>query len=184
MELVQACGSASRNTDVQLRPIMREFIAATLLMTIVFRPVMAATLSPASVDRAIAANGAKTVVDRLAKSGEWEIVIDQIKAGSAAWIKLVPALADGTDAGTSEELLNGLVYALPKAPKSVLAVVDMSGRSGARSLQDVCNASFYEGDPTNPAQYRIVAIRNVSRENEPSLYRARHACLLQLQKTH
>ena len=45
--------------------------------------------------------------------------------GRAAYIRLAPELAPGTDAGTSEELGISLAFALPKAPMTVLQAIDL-----------------------------------------------------------
>jgi hypothetical protein len=116
-------------------------------------------------------------------NGEWKIVSDHIRSGEPRWVGLATALSAGTDAATSEELSNSLVYALPKAPRAVLATLDLSGRSIPRSIRQVCSASFYEGDPTNVRAYRASAIRRLRQVNDAALATAKAACLAQLRKS-
>jgi len=142
----------------------------------------AATLSPSSLKDEIDKRGAKAVVDDLFRSGAWEaVVIAQIQAGSSPWINLAPLLSEGTDASTSEELGESLIYALPKAPEAVLSVLDLSRASIPRAPDTVCSAAFFEGDPTDPRGYKRAAIEAVSHVNTPALASAKRACLDELE---
>ena len=161
---------------------MLRLAGASLALSTLASAAVAAPLTPGSVGSDIHARGAKAVVDDLFKSGAWEnVVIKAIAAGSVPWIRLAPALSEGTDAATSETLGEGLIYALPKAPEAVLSALDMSGRSIPRAPDTVCSASFYEGDPTDPRQYRLAALQAVERVSTPALTSAKRACLDELQ---
>jgi hypothetical protein len=139
--------------------------------------------TPATIQKDIRSNGAKAVVNHLDKSGAYEdIVISKIKSGNAQWIPLAKFLATGTDAATSEELTQALIYALPKSPRAVLSIIDLSGSSISISAGSVCSASFFEGDPTNIPLYRVAAVRSVQSIAIPSLQTAKHECLKHLAK--
>ena len=140
-------------------------------------------IKPSALRAEIAHRGAKAVVDRLYASHAYEdVVIKRIRAGMVEWVLLAPALSEGTDAATSEELGDALVHALPKAPQAVLSVIDASGRSIPRSVDTVCSASFYEGDLIDPKRYQLLAIRAVQEVADPALRGARGLCLAQLKQ--
>src|ERR1700730_9652469 len=95
--------------------------------------------SAAALSAEIDAKGAKEVVNRLngAHPGangqnDWSRVTDQMWMGRAAYIRLAPKLAPGTDAATSEDLGISLAHALPLAPITVLRATDPKGRPHAR----------------------------------------------------
>jgi hypothetical protein len=134
-------------------------------------------LTPRSIRIDIHRSGAKAVVDRLFASGQYEVIMSRIKAGSPDWVLLAKALSDGTDAASSEELQQALVHALPKSPGAVLSVLDGAGPSVPTSAQTVCSASFFEGDRVDVAAYRAVAIKAVKSVDLPALRGARAQCL-------
>jgi hypothetical protein len=143
--------------------------------------MLAAAITPSSVQDIIRRHGAKTAIDEMGKSGAWEkVVVPEISSGAIKWVKLAPALSDGTDAGTSEQLGQSLIYALPRSPAAVLSILDLTGQSLPRSPAMVCSASFYEGDPTDPVKYKIMARNAVSHVTDPALRAAKQACLSKL----
>jgi len=143
--------------------------------------MLTAAITPSSVQDGIQRHGAKTVVDELVKSGAWEkVVVPEISSGATKWVMLASALSVGTDAGTSEQLGQSLIYALPRSPAAVLSVLDLTGQSPPRSPATVCSASFYEGDPTDPVKYKIMALKAVSHVADPALRAAKTACLSRL----
>jgi hypothetical protein len=158
-------------------------LTATILTFFALAPAAhAGSLDPSSLKDEIQTRGAKAVVDELFRSGAWEnIVIKEIGAGSVPWIGLAPALSKGADAATSEELGDGLIHALPKAPEAVLSVIDLSGESIPRAPDTVCSAAFFEGDPTDPQKYRRAAIQAVGHVGNPALASAKRACLNELE---
>jgi hypothetical protein len=161
---------------------MLRLAGAALAIIAVATAAVAGPLSPSELKDDIKKRGAKAVVSDLFRSGAWEnVVLKEIESGSAPWIDLAPALSAGTDAATSEGLGESLIYALPKAPEAVLAVIDLSSRPGPRAPDTVCSASFYEGDPTDPRKYRIAALQAVNRVSNPALKAAKSACLDELQ---
>jgi hypothetical protein len=142
----------------------------------------AGSATPQEVARHLASEGPRAAVRHMYENGEWRVVSDHIKSGEARWVGLAVELSKGTDAATSEDLSNSLVYALPKAPRAVLATLDLTGKSIPRSSHQVCSASFYEGDPTNVRAYRASAIRAVGRISDPALVQAKTECLAQLRR--
>ena len=155
-------------------------ISAAILLLMVTEPAEAApALTPKTVRLLITAQGPKAAVDHLSE-GAWNRVENYISAGLSAWIALVPMLSDGADAGDAEGLSQSLIYALPKVPSAVLAVIDLSGRSVPREVDAVCSASFDEGDATDVPRYRARAIAAVAHVGGPRLAEARKACLAQL----
>ena len=140
-------------------------------------------IKPSALRAEIAHHGAKAVVDRLYTSHAYEdVVMRRIRAGRVEWILLASALSEGTDAATSEKLGDVLTHALPKAPQAVLSVIDPSGQSIPRSVDTVCSASFYEGDPIDPKRYQLLAIRAVQEVADPALRGVKGLCLAQLKQ--
>jgi hypothetical protein len=95
--------------------------------------------SAAALNAEIDAKGAKEVVNRLNRAhpdsngqNDWSRVTNQMWMGRAAYIKLAPKLAPGTDAGSSEDLGISLAHALPLAPITVLRATDLKDDPHAR----------------------------------------------------
>jgi hypothetical protein len=61
-------------------------------------------LTPAQITDLIKTRGAASAVKQLDQRGQLDDAMDKIGAGKAEWIALAPELAQGTDAGASEEL--------------------------------------------------------------------------------
>lgn len=97
--------------------------------------------------------------------------------GDARWIALAPRLAPGTDAGTSEGLGIALAHALPRNPRAVLAVLGVAGGPVSVSAGRVCGVPFIEDTVKDLTAYRRRAARAVRGVTDPSLVRARAACL-------
>jgi hypothetical protein len=132
----------------------------------------------------IQARGAKTVVSELVNQGKWDRVSDEIASGRRDWIEIVPALAAGTDAGSSEDLGIDLAFALVKNPASVLRVVDEKpwSHGGIIGIERVCGAPFIED--TEPKNYFSQAIQAVQRISDPALTLKKQACLTNLAHAH
>ena len=151
--------------------------AVFALAWLIVSPASAAALSPDGIALEIKAHGAKAVVARLWKSGDWDRVMDKVDAGDGRWIALVPLLAPGADAGTAEELPIALAFALPHNPRAVLTV--LAGKDGFRA-EDVCSAPFIEDTVRDIPGYLRSAKAAVARVSDPALGRARADCLAQL----
>ena len=136
----------------------------------------------------IDAKGPKEVVARLSaghpgpdEQNDWSRVTNQMALGRAAYIKLAPKLAPGTDAGTAEELEISLASALLKAPMTVLGVIDLKDEP-LLGVSRVCGAPFIEGTITDLPGYRRRAKAAVSKVRAPELRVAKNACLTALGK--
>ncbi len=139
----------------------------------------AARLTPETIAADIAAHGADNVVAKLAKTGDYDRVLDHIGKGEAQWVALAPKLAPGTDAGWAEALVISLAFALPKNPQAVLAL--LIGKD-AFQVDDVCGAPFIEGTVKDVPGYIRRAKAAVAKVTDPSLQSARAACLAALAK--
>lgn len=134
----------------------------------------AVTLTPAQISSDIESHGAKAVVQRLYSGGLFGQVLDGIAEGQAAWIRLAPDLANGTDAGTSAGLIVALAQALPKNPKAILKVLD---GGPVISAHTVCGVPFIEPTSKEIANYLKQAIPAVYRVPKSTQLPLREECL-------
>ena len=139
-------------------------------------------LSPSEIRTAIESTGAKAVVDRLSASREWWSLSKRVAAGEPSYIALAPALADGTDAGTSESLKISLAAALPKTPAAVLKVIDTTDRSPVLSLNEVCSSPFVEDEPIHRRTYKRITLKALAHVGDPKLQAVARACAAELRK--
>lgn len=112
---------------------------------------------------------------------EWDSVLTHIDSGNAAWVALVPKLAEGTDGGNSEDLGIGLAYALPKNAKAVLLVIDPNN-GPVLGVSRVCSAPFIEDTVKNIPAYIKRAKVALAKVREVSLQDVKRACLAELAK--
>lgn len=137
-----------------------------------------------SVRQVLATRGPTRAVAKMTATGDWGRVIARISSGNSGAISLVRDLAKGTDASTSEELTISLAEALPKAPRSVLAVLTPE-RNSSLSYSRVCSAPFIEDTPRHQRVYKAAAlraVRRVFRSREPDLVLASELCIAELKK--
>ncbi len=153
--------------------------AALIFALALAAPALAAPLSPKAIAADIKAHGADAVVTRLFTSGDYDRVLDHIDKGEAEWLALAPKLAPGTDAGTAEALVIALAFALPRNPRSVLA---LTTGENAFPVEDVCGAPFIEGTIGDVGDYVKKAKAAVARVSDVKLAKAKAACLAQLDK--
>nr|MEA2797129.1 hypothetical protein [Phenylobacterium sp.] len=133
------------------------------------------------VRASVQSRGAGETVRRLHAAGQWDVVLDGIAKGEAAWIAIVPSLAQGTDTALSETLGVALATALPKAPAAVLHAMDP--KDGAvLGPSRVCGAAFAERTPEFLATYRPRALAAVESVRDPRLRNIRNACLAVLRE--
>ena len=136
-------------------------------------------MSPAAIEADVRRVGAKAVVNRLWESHAWGSVEAHVSSGDRAWIALAPTLSAGTDAATSEGLGLALAEALPKWPKAVLAVLDLTDRPVLGPSQ-VCSVPFYDVSAAFLRHYKQRALAAVSAVRDQRLAPAKRACLAKL----
>jgi hypothetical protein len=134
-------------------------------------------LSPAQLTRDIQSRGARAVVEELDRAGRMDAVLSGIASGKAAWIRVAPAMAKGTDAGDSTGLSVALAQALPRNPRAVLQVLDNGPITGAGV---VCGVPFIEPTPREVAAYLNKTIPAVKRVPGSVQFPQRGACLAAL----
>ncbi|MFM0181746.1 hypothetical protein PQR52_24985 [Paraburkholderia aspalathi] len=160
---------------------MKRASAFTLLLALACSTANAsAQISPSVLAKQINDKGAKATVSTMSES-EWDNVLTHIDSGNAAWIALVPKLAEGTDGGNSEDLGIGLAYALPKNAKAVLSAIDPDN-GPVLGVGRVCSAPFIEDTVKDIPAYIKRAEVALNRVRDPSLQDVKKACLAELAK--
>ncbi len=161
---------------------MSRLMQTCILVMLSGGKAVAAVPGAAALKADILHHGAKAVVDRLVASNEWDEVSDRIASGRTEWVTLAPKLADGTDAGSSEELGIDLALALPKNPTVVLrSINDKPWREGGIiGVERVCGAPFIED--TEPRGYVADAVVAVGRVSGVTVAGKKAACLRVLGK--
>lgn len=139
-----------------------------------------APLNPSTLAKQLEDEGAKATVNKMSES-EWDSVLTHIDSGNAAWVALVPKLAEGTDGGNSEDLGIGLAYALPKNAKAVLLVIDPNN-GPVLGVSRVCSAPFIEDTVKNIPAYIKRAKVALAKVRDVSLQDVKRACLAELAK--
>ncbi|MDR6492914.1 hypothetical protein J2797_002809 [Paraburkholderia terricola] len=139
-----------------------------------------AQITPSTLAKRIHNEGAKATVSALSES-DWGNVLSHIDSGNAAWIALVPKLAEGTDGGNSEDLGIGLAYALPKNAKAVLSAIDPDN-GPVLGVSRVCSAPFIEDTVKDIPAYIKRAKLAITKVHDPSLQDVKKACLAELAK--
>jgi hypothetical protein len=158
----------------------RHFVAVSFLL-VVSAHASASPLTPQSVAADLGRRNPAAVVADLSKDGRYEKILDLLGKGQQKWISLAPALAKGTDAGTSESLVSALAMALPNNPHAVLAVLK-SGDSPLLTADQVCSPPMIEPTKQQLASYFKRTIARVSSVSSPELTGVKTACLNQLEK--
>jgi hypothetical protein len=141
-------------------------------------PRLASHPTIAAVEAAIVRDGPQRTVRRLFDEGRWDEVAGHIARGEPGWVALGAKLAPGTDAGTAEDLVISLAFALPRDAPAVLAVL----QAGAADVGDVCGAPFIEGTVRDVPAYVRRATAAVARATDEGLAATRAACLDALEK--
>ncbi|QCP54382.1 hypothetical protein FAZ95_36190 [Trinickia violacea] len=153
---------------------MRRNLSSALALFVLASPAFAATLTPAQIERDIRVHGARVTVQSLDREGKFNAVLDRIASGKAAWVRLAPGLAQGTDAGDSTGLTVALARALPKNPTAVLAALDEGPVIGPAA---VCGVPFIEPSPQEVHEYLGRAIPAVTHVEPSDRLAHRSACL-------
>jgi hypothetical protein len=143
-------------------------------------------VTPATVGRMIDRYGAKQTVHKLSNAvpndthtdfGDFDKVLDGIASGDAHWLRLVPRLAPGTDAGAAESLPIVIAQALPKNPVGVLRLIKRDA-----SWIDACGYPMIEPTRKEMRAYFKSVIPAVRSVHEPALQSVKRNCLSELLK--
>jgi hypothetical protein len=132
----------------------------------------------------VRSRGAHAVVrDLWAHGDEWSDVMEGVSSGSTAWLDVAVALAPGTDAGSTSELLVALFLALRPAPEETLGLFYPSSRFPAEIASvfnegNVCGGHVYIDYQPREARRlidaRIAALRGLP---DGHLNPVRQSCL-------
>lgn len=113
--------------------------------------ILASPLTPESLHSSIVKAGADATLHTMSNS-DWDRFYDAVKDGKPEWIKLIPEVTPGTDAGRAEDLAPMLALGLSKAPVAVLSVLNDREYSHLTGSEVVCSMPFIE--PTRDSIYR------------------------------
>ena len=153
---------------------MRTLGVAAILAALTM-PTLSADLTPSAIRALLEGQDASAVVRSLDESA-WNGFLAHVEAGDRGWIDLVPLLAPGTDAGTSESLIISLSRALKSNPAGVLSVLAADHYSPA----DICGDNDIEVSPLDMARFIDEALVKVAAVLDPELSEARNECLYAL----
>lgn len=136
-------------------------------------------ITPAEVRALIARRGATGAVQFLDRSGNardrWDTVLRGIATGNRVWLDLAPQIAEGTDAGTSEEYVIALSDALIGNAAGTLRLQLAQG-----GVEDFCYETGIETPPAQRRAYDAAAIEAVIAVTAPDLQAAKATCLARL----
>jgi hypothetical protein len=153
---------------------MRTLGVAAILAALTM-PALSADLTPSAIRALLEGQDATAVVQSLDESS-WNAFLAHVEAGERGWIDLVPLLADGTDAGTSESLIITLSRALKSNPAGVLSVL----AADHYSPTDICGDNDIEVSAFEAVAFIDEALVKVAAVMDPDLTEARNACLYSL----
>jgi hypothetical protein len=154
--------------------IMRTLGVAAILAALTM-PALSADLTPSAIRALLEGQDAGQVVQSLDESS-WNAFLAHVEAGDRGWIDLVPLLAAGTDAGTSESLIITLSRALKSNPAGVLSVL----ANDHYAATDICGDNDIEVSALEAAAFIDEALVKVAAVMDPDLSEARNACLYAL----
>lgn len=106
---------------------------------------------------------------------DFDALARHLEKGEADWIRLVPALAEHTDASYSEGLTISLARALVVNPAAVLSILDP--RDSSLSVNRVCSVPFIEISDDEADEYVKAAVESVGKVTSPALQGRKRACL-------
>ena len=139
-------------------------------------------LTPQAITKYVDEHGAQEAVKNLYQDNDtrrWDFVTHKMQSGDARWLGVAKKIAEGTDAGTSEDLVITLAIALPKNPKGVLQLI---GTTNFLSYESVCNAPFIEPTAAYLKNYLQKARQALKKLNDPAVEDQRIKCLSQIEK--
>lgn len=155
-------------------------LATVSLILCVFEAQGKPQLSADIVGNHIRTDGAKATVAYLSRMNEWDAAMEQVAKGSSKWIDIAGQLAQGSDAGTAEDLGIVLAQALPRNPAAVLRVLDQDDDAVVLGLNRVCGTPFIETTPAFNAAYERRASLALAHVRAPELAYKRDRCLARL----
>jgi hypothetical protein len=146
---------------------------------------------PRSLLAEVRARGARAVVEELWEDGGgWSEFTQGVASGAAEWLEVAVALAPGTDAGATSELLVALFLALEPAPERTFRLFYPSSRVQAQlgsefSLANVCGGGHVYIDFEPLEALRLIEARVAAVQDVPSdLAVPRESCLRGLEQSH
>jgi hypothetical protein len=139
-------------------------------------------VTPAEVRTMLAARGARATVQTLSQpetNNRWETVVRGIAMGEQDWLGLVPQLRNGTDAGTTDDIVIALSDAVITNPTAALRLFAPQPTDAA----NFCTDNGFETPPEQTRAYFAAAIAAVESVNAPELQSIKAACLARLRAT-
>jgi len=139
-------------------------------------------VTPAEVRTMLAAQGPRSTVQALAHpdtNNRWDTVVRGIAMGEQDWLGLVPQLRNGTDAGTTDDLVIALSDTVITNPTGALRLFAPQPTDAA----NFCTDNGFETPPAQTRAYYAAAIAAVESVNAPELQSIKAACLARLRTT-
>lgn len=175
---------------------MNKYITIILLGYIFcFSNTIAAALAPPNANcliKNINAHGSKAVIKKLTEENNWaefEQVCNQIETGKKEWLEVARLLVTGSDAATTESLVNSVSRALPNAPFEVLSLIAKTqhDRVWGFTVNNICISTHIEPEPGVIEKYFIdseKALKSLDTKNNPLLNELRIQCLKNIHYYH
>ena len=139
-------------------------------------------VTPAEVRAMVAARGARATVQALANpdtNNRWETVVRGIALGEQAWLDLVPQLRNGTDAGTTDDIVGALSDTVISNPTAAMRLFAPQPADAS----NFCTDNGFETPPAQTRAYYAAAISAVESVSAPELQSIKAACLARLRAT-
>ncbi|MBS9441645.1 hypothetical protein [Photorhabdus heterorhabditis] len=117
-------------------------------------------LTPEQVAEKVNSMGARKFVTSTSPNTDdstWDYILSHISSGDPEWLKIVPILSTGVDAGSAEDLTIAVATAIPKNASVVLSILNNANIS--ISTDSVCSLPFYQGTEAELNQYVVDSIR-------------------------
>ncbi|CAN7472658.1 hypothetical protein [Devosia sp. LjRoot3] len=150
-------------------------IGVAAILAALSLPALSADLTPGDFRALLAESDASSVVRSLDEAS-WNAFLTHVEAGDRGWIDLVPLLAAGTDAGTSESLVITLSRALRANPQGVLSVL----ASSSYAASDICVDNEIEISTLDAVRLIDEALVKVAGVLDPALSQVRNECIYAL----
>jgi hypothetical protein len=144
------------------------------------------SITPSVVEQMIERYGGRRAVDDLISRrtpdknndfGAFDIVLDGISSGDAAWLALVPKLDTGGHAAVGESLPIAVAYALPKNATGVLRLIALD-----RRWLVACGYPMIEPTREEESHYFAAAVPAVKSVRDRKLQQVKRKCLSELRR--